>query len=102
MILLSHIYLVSWISVCLCNEKKKILHIVIESLAWQQVEYKYLSAKKMAFQMLTTSRFPPGNVTSLSVESFSISEHKVPHCAEQEDEIWMRRRTGEEARTDII
>lgn len=33
---------------------------------------------------------------------FCVSEHNVAHCAEREDEIWMKRKRGEATRTDII
>lgn len=63
------------------------------------------NARNVAFRVLATSQFPAGNVTELLVESRSASERKAPRCAaddEQEDGIWMRRRGGEETRTDII
>lgn len=33
---------------------------------------------------------------------FSVSEHNTDHCVEQGDEIQLKRRQGEETRTDII
>lgn len=33
---------------------------------------------------------------------FSVSEHNADYCVEQEDEIQLKRKQGEETRTDII
>lgn len=33
---------------------------------------------------------------------FSVSVRNAAHCAEKEDEIWMKGGRGEETRTDII